>query len=84
MFSKKQEILQAIIDHTGDCDLFTNPAICKRCPLGNKRVEGRRVNCLDYLKIDRQLEHNEVCDIYEKAAEEELFLMSLEEVLSEE
>lgn len=85
MLEDKQKILQAIIDHTGDCGLFATTAICKRCPLGNKRVDGRRVNCMDYLNIDTStMEHEEVCDIYEKAAEEELFSLTLEDHLSED
>jgi len=84
MVEDKKAILQTIIDHLGDCDKFTNPAICKRCPLGNKKVNGRRVNCMDYLNITEEMTEDEVCDTYEKAAEDELFQMELEDHLLED
>lgn len=84
MLTKKQDILQAIVDHLGDCSLFTRPEICSLCPLGNKVVNGRRVNCMDYLKITPERAEEDIQDVYEKAAEEELFELALEEHLSED
>lgn len=84
MVEDKVEILQEIIDRHGDCEGFAVPAICKRCPLGNKQVNGRRVNCMDYLKITQEMTEEEVYDKYEKAAEDELFRIEMEEVLSED
>jgi hypothetical protein len=75
-------ILQEIIDRHGDCEGFASPAICKRCPLGNKQVDGRKVNCMDYLKISSETPEEEVYDLYENAAAEELFRMEMEELLS--
>ncbi len=84
MVEGKVEILQEIIDRHGDCEGFAGPAICKRCPLGNKQVNGRRVNCMDYLKITSEMTEDEVYDKYEKAAEEELFQIEMENILSED
>lgn len=84
MVEDKVIILQEIIDRHGDCEGFANPAICKRCPLGNKQVNGRKVNCMDFLKINQEMTEEEVWDTYEKAAEEELFRIEMEEVLSED
>jgi len=84
MVEGKVEILQEIIDRHGDCEGFANPAICKRCPLGNKQVNGRKVNCMDFLKISSEMAEEEVYDVYEKAAEDELFRIEMEEVLSED
>jgi len=85
MVEDKVEILQEIIDRHGDCEGFANPAICKRCPLGNKQVNGRKVNCMDYLgvKLDEMTEE-EVFDKYENAAADELFRIEMEELLSED
>jgi hypothetical protein len=77
-------ILQEIIDRHGDCEGFANPAICKRCPLGNKRVGDRKVNCMDYLKISSEMTEDEICAKYEQAAADELFRSELEDVLSED
>lgn len=84
MVEGKVEILQEIIDRHGDCEGFANPAICKRCPLGNKQVNGRKVNCMDHLKITNEMTEDEVFDKYEKAAEDELFQIEIEEILSED
>lgn len=84
MVEDKVEILQEIIDRHGDCEGFANPAICKRCPLGNKRVNGRKVNCMDYLNITPEMTQDETFDVYEKAAEDELFQIEFETALSED
>lgn len=84
MLEDKVAILQEIIDRGGDCEGFANPSICKRCPLGNKRVEGRKVNCMDYLGVTPETPPEEVYDTYEKAAEEELFRLEFEEALSQD
>ena len=77
-------ILQEVIDRHGDCEGLASPAICKRCPLGNKRINGKRVNCMDYLKIDSDMTDDEIYDKYEDAAVEELFRIELEELLLED
>jgi hypothetical protein len=78
MIEDKLAILQEVIDRHGDCEGFAKPAICKRCPLGNKIVNGRKVNCMDYLKINTdEMTEDEIFDTYEKAAEEELFIRGL-------
>lgn len=84
MVEDKVEILQEVIDRHGDCEGFASPAICKRCPLGNKRVNGRKMNCMDYLKINSEMTEDEIADIYEEAAVEELFRLEFESVLSED
>lgn len=84
MVEDKVEILQEIIDRHGDCEGFSNPAICKRCPLGNKQVGGRKVSCMDFLKITQEMTEDEVCDKYEQAAADELFQIKIEEVLLED
>ena len=85
MVEDKVGILQEIIDRHGDCEGFANPAICKRCPLGNKQVNGRKVNCMDFLKINTlEMTEEEVFDKYEKAAEDELFRIEMEELLLED
>jgi len=84
MMEDKVEILQEIIDRHGDCEDFAKPAICKRCPLGNKQKEGRRVNCMDYLNIRDDMTVEEVLEKYEDAAAEELFRIQMEEALSED
>lgn len=84
MVKDKAAILQEIVDHYGDCNEFATPAICKRCPLGNKRINGRKVNCMDFLKITEEMHDDEVCDIYQRAAEDELFGLELEEHLLED
>jgi hypothetical protein len=84
MVEDKVEILQEIIDRHGDCEGFAQPAICKRCPLGSKQVNGRRVNCMDYLKITPEMTEEEKGEKYEQAAADELFRIEMEEVLSED
>lgn len=84
MVEDKIAILQEIIDRYGDCEGFANPAICKRCPLGNKKVGGRKVNCMDYLNITEEMTEDEVCELYQKTAEDELFRIELEGHLSED
>lgn len=84
MVQDKAAILQEIVDRHGDCEGFAKPAICKRCPLGNKRINDRRVNCMDYLNITPETPPEEMFEKYEKAAEDELFSMELEEALSED
>lgn len=84
MVEDKVAILQEIIDRNGDCERFASPAICKRCPLGNKRVNDRKVNCMDYLNITAELTEDETCDKYEEAAADELFRIEIEELLSED
>ena len=84
MITDKLKILQEIIDRHGDCEGFAVPAICKRCPLGNKLVNGKKVNCMDYLKIYNDMTEEEVCEKYEKAAEDELFQIEMEGHLSED
>jgi hypothetical protein len=84
MIEDKAAILQEIIDRHGDCEDFAKPAICKRCPLGNKQIDGRRVNCMDYLKINQDMTLDEILSKYEDAAADELFNMGIEEVLSED
>ena len=81
MLEDKLAILQEIIDRDGDCEGFANPAICKRCPLGNKRINGNRVNCMDYLNISPDMQDEEVCEKYVTAATDELFQIELEDVL---
>jgi len=76
-------ILQEIVDRNGDCSDFAGPAVCKRCPLGNKRIEDRRVNCMDYLKITEELTTDQVEEIYKNAAQEEIFTLELEDILLE-
>lgn len=83
MLTDPQEILQEVIDNDGDCSDFAQPAICKRCPLGRKKVNGRTVNCMDYLNIDIEMPEEAVREIYKNAAREELFTMELENLLSE-
>lgn len=83
MLTNKIEILQEIVDRDGDCDTFAVPAICKRCPLGNKIVNGRKANCMDFLNISIDMASEQVDEIYKKAAEEEIFAINLEEHLSE-
>ena len=70
-------ILERIIEHHGDCELFAGPAICKRCPLGNKRIDGERVSCVDYLNVD-QMTTEEADEVYLTAANDELFTIQLE------
>lgn len=85
MVEDKVAILQEIIDRHGDCEGFANPAICKRCPLGNKQVNGRKVNCMDYLGVNQdEMTEDELCDRYEQAAADELFRIEMEEVLLED
>lgn len=84
MVEGKVEILQEIIDRHGDCEDFAKPAICKRCPLGNKYKDGRRVNCMDYLNIHDGMSAEEILAKYEDAAAEELFRIEIEEALSED
>lgn len=72
-------ILQEVIDRDGDCEGLAGPAVCSRCPLGTKTVNGRRVNCMDYLKlVPGELTREEQSDIYKKAAEDELFTIEME------
>lgn len=80
------QILQEIVDRHGDCEGFANPAICKQCPLGNKRnADGHRVNCMDYLGIDTsEMSQDEICDKYEQAAADELMNIEMDALLSED
>jgi hypothetical protein len=84
MVEDKVEILQEVIDRHGDCEGFASPAVCKRCPLGNKQTNDRKVNCMDYLKITAEMTEDEICDKYEQAAADELFRIEMEELLSED
>ena len=84
MVEDKVEILQEIIDRHGDCEDFAKPAICKRCPLGNKQINGRRVNCMDYLNINQDMTVEEILTKYEDAAADELFSIGMEEALLED
>ena len=77
-------ILQEIVDRHGDCEDFAKPAICKRCPLGNKQRDGRRVNCMDYLNIHPDMSTEEILAKYEDAATEELFKIEMDAALSED
>lgn len=78
------EILQKIVESLGDCESFTRNEICKLCPLGNKIVNGRKVNCADYLKVRHsEMTEDEIMDIYEKAAAEELLNIQMDNLLSE-
>lgn len=81
MLTDPKEILQEIITQDGDCSGIAGPAVCKRCPLGGKRVDGRRLNCMDYLNIQHEMPEEEMLEIYKKAAQEELFTVELEELL---
>jgi hypothetical protein len=81
VLTKPLDILQEIIDRDGDCEDFAGPAVCKRCPLGNKTVDGRRVNCMDFLRITEQMTSEQIEEIYKQAAQEELFRIELEEIL---
>lgn len=84
MLTDPVAILQEIIDFDGDCEAFSGPAICKRCPLGNKRIDGKRVSCLDYLNRQHNVEQKsaeEINALYKTAAEEELFTIELEKAL---
>jgi hypothetical protein len=76
-------ILQTIIEHEGSCE-WASPAICKRCPLGNKRVNGRRVNCWDYVRSLCSVNYGDaerIAETYKACAEEELFTLELEQAL---
>jgi hypothetical protein len=84
MIEDKVAILQEVIDRHGDCEGFASPAICKRCPLGNKQVNGHKVNCMDYLNINSEMTEEEIADIYEEAAAEELFRIEFEGALLED
>lgn len=84
MLEDKVAILQEIIDRHGDCEDFAQPAVCKRCPLGNKQINGRRVNCMDYLNIRPEMSLEEILDRYEDAAADELFSIEMEEALLED
>lgn len=84
MVENKAAILQEIIDRHGDCEDFAQPAICKRCPLGNKQIDGRRVNCMDYLNINPDMSIEEVLTKYEDAATDELFSIEIEAALLED
>lgn len=75
-------ILQEVIDRDGDCEGFANPSICKRCPLGNKKVNGHRVNCVDYLNAGN-MDPETAKEVYVNAAKEEIFAIELEALLSE-
>jgi len=78
----KVAILQEIIDRQGDCRDIACPAVCKRCPLGNKSINGRKVNCMDYLNITSEMQSDQISEKYAKAAEDELFEIEMEGVLS--
>lgn len=82
MLVDKVAILQEIIDRQGDCSDIACPAVCKRCPLGNKLVNGRKVNCMDYLNITPEMRQDQISEKYAKAAEDELFEIEMEGVLS--
>lgn len=83
MVEDKTAILQEIINRHGDCDDFAEPAICKRCPLGNKQVNGRKVNCMDLLKVTPDMLKEDADEVYEQAAEDELFRIEMEGLLLE-
>ncbi len=76
-------ILQEVIDRDGDCEGFANPSVCKRCPLGNKRIDGHRVSCVDYLKANT-MDPERAKEVYVNAAKEEILAIELENLLSEE
>ena len=81
MLTDPVAILQEIIDQDGDCESWATPTVCKRCPLGGKRIDGRRLNCQDYINRQRSLAGKtveEVREAYVSAAEEELFAIELE------
>jgi len=84
MIEDKVEILQEVIDRHGDCEGFACPAICKRCPLGSKIVNGHRVNCMDFLNINAEMTEEEIADIYVDAAANELFNIEIEAHLLED
>lgn len=82
MLENKIAILQEIIDRAGDCSDIACPAVCKKCPLGNKLINGRKVNCMDYLNVTPDMSSDEISEKYAKAAEDELFQIEIETVLS--
>lgn len=85
MLTDPSEILEEIIEQDGECERWASPAVCKRCPLGNKRVDGRRMSCADFLKhrynVDFDKNDSVVNAAYKMAAEEELFAIELEKAL---
>jgi hypothetical protein len=84
MITDPVAILEKIVEENGDCEEWAGPPSCKKCPLGGKRVDGRRLSCMDYLDQlygIHQKTQDEVKAIYKRAAEEELFTIQLEELL---
>lgn len=75
------KILEEIVEREGDCDGLAGPATCKRCPLGNKSIDNKRVNCVEYVKA-LNASSEEANKIYKDAAQEELFAIELEKHLA--
>jgi hypothetical protein len=79
------DILEAIIEADGNCNDFANPSVCKRCPLGNKRVEGKRVNCMEYVGCQVGIDSfDDINEKYKNAANDELFTIQLEAHLDDD
>lgn len=82
LMTDPEAILQRIIDDNGDCDSWATPETCKNCPLGNKQLDGKKVNCLDYLGINL-FRHagQDAAALYKRAAEDELFNLKFNGIL---
>lgn len=84
MLTDPVAILQEIIDQDGSCEDLACATVCKRCPLGGKRLDGKRLSCDDYIRLHHNIDNmlrEEVDTIYKTAAEEELFAIELEKLL---
>lgn len=80
------EVLQKIIEWEGDCSKGADPTVCKYCPLGNKKIQDKKLNCLDYLGLhnDALEGHNDiVASKTKQAAEEELFNLKMDILLAD-
>lgn len=85
MIEDPLKILQEIIDRHGDCEGLAGPAVCKRCPLGNKKKpDGNKMNCMDYLGVGWEMDEDERSEIYERAAADELLNIEFDRILSED
>jgi hypothetical protein len=79
----KKQVLERIIEESGNCT-WSNPSICKNCPLGQLRLDEKNeyMNCIEAVGADGLSE--EEADLkYLGAAQKALLSLEIDEILKD-
>lgn len=81
---KDKEILQKIVDNSGNCD-WSVPEICAKCPMSRLRFrdDGNPLSCVDALNVEG-VKIEEADAIYKETAERLLAQMELDQIIEED